>query len=230
MLRVVFGGGVVSGLLPAGCPDSPEGYGIDAELICFDSGPSPLWRVATYLVDTGAITGIVFYDTAGVVATPTGAAQSCGEGVATTASIIGPVGAGSCLDAVRVTQCEPVLIDSTTPVDVAVVGTVVVDGGVVIYADSAATVRARRANLVGVGTWSIAADVVGFTRSVSVRRRPGGATAGVTITDHNSVVTTLLVGESETWSTSGLEDSIVSLLVTGVALSDVIIVWTEVGP
>ncbi len=208
--------------LPGACPPPSEGFGIDAELICFDSGPSPLWRVATYEDNTGTITSIDFYDTAGAAATPTGTPQYCGEGVSTTVNVIGPVGPGACLDSVRVTQCEPVLIDSTTPV--------LIDGGVVIYADSAATVRARRENLVGVGTWSIGTDVVGFTRSVSVRRRTGGAAAGVTITDHNSVVTTLLVGESETWSTSGLEDSIVELVVTGVALSDVIITWTEVGP
>ena len=113
-----------------------------------------------------------------------------------------------------------VLIDSTTPVDVA--------GTVTVTPNGTAQIRSHRANLLGVGTWAVGVDTAFVVKSVSIRRRVGGAAAGVTISDHAGVVTTLLVGETETWSVTALEFEIeMPLSVTGVALSDVVITWTE---
>ena len=180
---------------------------IDAEVVCFDSGPSPLFRRLTYSTIDGSVISIDYFDTDGAPAVPTGTPIACGEGPAAVVSVIGPVGPGACADAVRVTQCEPVIVT----------------------ADPTADVRARRSNLLGAATWAVGVDTVGKVKSVSIRRRPGGATAGVTISDSGGTVSTLLVGETETWSVTALEDEIVGpLSVTGVAASDVIITWTEV--
>lgn len=196
-----------------GCTPSSQGVRLDAEAVCFDSGPSPLFRVVTYDADDGSIIGITFYDTAGAPAVPTGTPIPCGDGPGATVNIIGPIGPGACADSVRVTQCGPVEIAEP----------------VTVVADAAADVRAQRANLLGAATWAVGVDTVGKVKSVSMRRRSGGAAGGVTISDSNGTVTTLLAGESETWSASALSDEIVApLSVTGAAATDVIINWTEV--
>ena len=185
-----------------------EGVRVDAEQICFDSGPSPLWRTISYDANDGTLLDVRFYDTNGTEVTPTGAEIPCGSGAAANVNVIGPIGPGACASAVRVTQCEPVLLDDSTPIDVAV---------------TAELLRGDGLNLLGVATWDITVDPTGSgVRSVTMMRRPGGAAGSVTITTTTGAMA-FYVGESFTWDVSTGPLSVTNTA----AANDVVITWTE---
>ena len=115
-------------------------------------------------------------------------------------------------------------IDGNGPAEVTVIGTVTV------APLASQNVRTYRNNLIGVGVWSIAINGHGGkVKSLTFRRRAGGAVGSVTITDNFGTVTVLQAGESETWSITALDDEIISpmLVTTTAATNDVIILWTE---
>lgn len=106
-----------------------------------------------------------------------------------------------------------------------------VGGTVTVVPSTANDIKSFRNNLVGIGSWAVGVNTHGGkVKSVSFRRRPGGAAGSVTITDHFGTVTSLLAGEAETWSVQGLDDEIVAPLsvTTTLGANDVIIDWTEV--
>lgn len=104
-------------------------------------------------------------------------------------------------------------------------------GTVTVIPAAGANVRAFRNNLVGIGVWAVGVNTHGGKiKSVSFRRRAGGAAGSVTITDNFGTVTGLLAGETETWSVEGLDDELIAplLVTTTAAANDVVIDWTEV--
>jgi hypothetical protein len=224
--------------------DIDQGVRLDAEVVCFDSGPSPLFRVVTYDANDGSIISITFFDTAGAPAVPTGTPTACGDGPGATVNIIGPVGPGSCLDAVRVVQCAPIEIDSTTPINVTITGplgpgdcadavrvALCDDSQVQVIADPAADVRSGMVLLSGADTWTLGVDTGGGkVKSITVIRRAGGNSTSVTITDDFANVTPIISGESLTWSITALEDELTgTFIVTTTNAGDrVLVLWTEV--
>lgn len=208
-------------------PVGGEGVRLDAEVVCFDAAPSPLIRVLVYDANTGLVTALYYTDMDGNPALPAGNATACGETgfpLPLPVEVTGPVGPGDCADAVRVTQCAPWLIDDSTPIEVNV------QQPVVVVPLSTQQVSKYRDRLVGAGTWTQGVNTHGGKmKAVSVRRRSGGGVATVTITDGFGTVTTLLAGESESWSVTALDDELIGpfVVTTTAAANDVIIVWTE---
>ena len=212
---------------------------VEALLLCFATGPSPLLAVIVYDRDTGAIIGGPnFYDPlTGAPAVPAGLVVPCSADSGL------PTGPGDCAEALRVVQCQTVTVDGTVDVGNLPLDTcgeadavrvvqcepVAIAGPIEVVPDPTADVRAKRANLLGVATWAVGVATVGKVKSVSIRRRPGGASGAVTISDNAGTVTTLLAGESETWSVTALEDEIVGPLsvASTAAATDVVVTWTE---
>jgi hypothetical protein len=82
----------------------------------------------------------------------------------------------------------------------------------------------------GAGSWSLGVDTGGGkAKSVTFRRRTGGTSGSVTVDDDFGNSTVLSVGESETWSVTGLEDELTgTLTVTTTSPGDnVVILWVE---
>ena len=212
---------------------------VDAELVCFDAGPSPLVRIAVYDPQTGSLVAGPFWrdPLTGAVAVPAGSVIPCPESDVDVEI--------KCLCDDNFDPPEPFLrvytyidgvntsvddfeLDGVTPYVVA--GDAVLCTTQIVTTANGESIRSGFDRISGVGaSWAVGVDTVGRVQAVTfiINDR-----VGVTITDDfGNTIAPASNFDTYEWSTEALDSEIeptLSVAIT-IAAGDVTIIWTEVA-
>jgi hypothetical protein len=217
----------------------PPTNAVDAELVCFDAGPSPLIRVTVYNPTTGAIVAGPFFrdPITGLPVVPGGAAIPCAEAAADVEQeILCDDGFDPPSPFLRVyewtdgvnTGVTDFELDGTTPY--VLVGDAVACPVQITTTENGESIRSGFTRISGVGaSWAVGVDTVGRVQAVTflVNNR-----TGVTITDDfGNVIAPFSNFDTFEWSTEALDSEIEPTLSVAIAAAagDVTIIWTEVA-